>query len=145
MIRILWDEIRSVDSSRKALRSFGLLVGGVVLAIAAIVLWRRDWTPGTAVFVLSAIGGGLLLLGATFPVLLKPIYSVWMALAVILGFIMTRVILTIVFYLVVTPIGLVMRATGRDPLSRKLDADAPTYWLEKSYADESPARLEKYY
>lgn len=86
-----------------------------------------------------------MLLGAAIPAVLKPIYSVWMALAVVLGFIMTRVILTIVFYLVVTPIGLIMRAVGRDPLDRKLDSNASSYWLEKTYRDESAARLEKYY
>lgn len=145
MIKILWDEIRSIDTSRKALRSFGLLVGGVVLAIAAVVLWRKGWSPGTAVYVLSAIGGALVLLGATVPSALKPLYSAWMALAVVLGFIMTRVILTLVFYLIVTPIGLIMRAVGRDPLNRKLDADARSYWLEKTYQEDSPARLEKYY
>lgn len=145
MIKILWDEIRSIDTSRKALRSFGLLVGGVVLAIAAVVLWRKGWSPGMAVYVLSGIGGMLVLLGATIPLALKPIYTAWMALAVVLGYIMTRVILTLVFYLVVTPIGLIMRAVGRDPLSRKLDPEAPSYWLEKTYQDDSAARLEKYY
>ncbi len=145
MIKILWDEIRSLDTSRKALRSFGLLVGAVIIAIAVFVLWRRGWNPSTVVYILMAAGGTLVLLGTTIPILLRPVYSVWMAIAVILGFFMTRVILTVVFYFVVTPIGLIMRAVGRDPLNRKLDADASTYWIEKSYHDETPARLEKFY
>ncbi len=145
MIKILWDEIRSVDSSRKALRSFGILVGGVVLAVAVFVLWKSGWKPGTAVYILAGVGGALMLLGATAPRVLKPVFLVWMALAVVLGYVMTRVILTVVFYAVVSPIGLIMRAVGRDPLERRLDPDAKSYWLEKTYPHNSPKRLEKYY
>lgn len=145
MIKIIWDEILSVDTSRKSLRSFGLVVGGVLLAIAAVVFWRSGWAAGTAVYVLGSIGGILVLLGAVLPTVLKPAYMVWMGLAVVLGYIMTRVILTIVFYLVVTPIGILMRVFGRDPLDRKLEPNAPTYWRDKEYDDDRRARLEKYY
>jgi hypothetical protein len=127
------------------LRSFGLLVGGVFLAIAAIVFWRAEWALVTAVKLLGGIGSLLVLLGLLAPVVLKHIYRVWMAVAVILGFVMTRVLLTLVFFLAVTPIGLVMRAFGKDPLNRKLDKNARSYWIPKTYADRSPKRLEKYY
>ena len=79
------------------------------------------------------------------PVILKPVYRVWMTLAVVMGFIMTRVILSVVYYLVMTPIGLAMRLFGKDPMHRRIDPEASSYWIEKSYDDESPERLEKYY
>lgn len=145
MIDILRDEIRSMDRSRKALRSFGCLVGGILLFIAGVLYWRAGWSAVPAVYVFGSVGGALLFSGVAAPSVLKPIHVGWMVLAVLLGFIMTRVILTLVFYLVVTPTGLIMRATGRDPLRRKLDKSASTYWLEKSYDDDSPKRLEKYY
>jgi hypothetical protein len=56
---------------------------------------------------------------------------------------MTRVILTVMYYLVFTPIGLIMRALGRDPMNRSLTGES--YWIERTVVDESPARLTKYY
>ncbi len=144
-MHILWQEIKEIDTSKKALRSFGWVVGGVLLVIAAVVWWRNDFAVTTAVAVLGGIGGALVVLGLTVPVVLKPVYRVWMALAVVLGFIMTRVILSVVYYLVVTPIGLVMRLFDKDPIHRRIDPEASSYWIEKSYDDESPERLEKYY
>ena len=105
----------------------------------------NDWTMTTATTVLGALGAALIVLGLTVPVLLKPVYRVWMALAVVLGFVMTRVILTVVYYLIMTPIGLIMRLLGKDPLHRRLDPGASSYWIEKTYPDESKERLEKYY
>lgn len=144
-MRVLWQEIKAVDTSTKALRSFGWVVGGVLLVIAVVVWGRNGFALTTAAYVLGGIGGALVVLGGAAPVILKPVYRVWMALAVVLGFVMTRVILTVVFFLVMTPIGLVMRLLGKDPLHRRLDPDAASYWIEKSYDDDAPERLEKYY
>ena len=145
MFKVLLAEIRSIDTSRKALRSFGLVVGGVLIAIAAIVFWRADWTLVPAVRILGGIGGALVVLGLISPLVLKPVHKVWMALAVLLGYIMTRVLLTLVYFIAVTPIGLLMKALGKDLLNRKLDREAESYWIPKSYLDRSPKRLEKYY
>jgi hypothetical protein len=145
VLKVLIEEIRSTDTSRRALRSFGLVVGSVFLGIALVVFWRAEWSfvPGMQIF--GGLGAALIILGLVWPPLLRPVYRVWMAVAVILGFLMTRVILTMVFFLVVTPIGLLMRAFGRDPLNRRLDKNASTYWIPKKYDDRSPRRLEKYY
>lgn len=145
MIRILREEIQALDFSRRSLRFFGWLVGGVLLVIAAALLFSRDWSGDWAIYILSTVGAALLSLGFVAPTVLKPVYLVWMTLAVVLGFIMTRIILTIVFFFVVTPIGLALRMMGRDPLNRKPDPTVDTYWIEKTYPDESRARLKKYY
>ena len=141
----LWHEIKAVDTSKKALRSFGWVVGGVLLIIAAVVWWRNDFAVTTAAAILGGLGAALTVLGLTVPVILKPVYRVWMALAVVLGFIMTRVILTMVYYLIMTPTGLIMRLLGKDPLDRKIDPNAASYWIEKTYPDDAKERLEKYY
>ncbi|MEX1054605.1 MAG: SxtJ family membrane protein [Rhodothermales bacterium] len=145
ILKVLSEEIRNIDAGKKALRSFGLVVGGVFLGIAVVVFWRAEWTFVTSVKILGALGSVLVVFGLVAPTLLRPVYRVWMAIAVILGFIMTRVLLTLVFFLVVTPIGLLMRAFGRDPLNRKLDKNVSSYWIPKKYLDRSPKRLEKYY
>lgn len=145
MLSNVWKEFQEIDTSRKALRSFGLVVGGVFLSIAAFICWKNEWVITTAVKWLGGIGSVLVLGGLIIPRSLKYPYRLWMGLAVILGYIMTRVLLTLVFYLAVTPIGLIRRLMGKDPLRRKWEPEASTYWLDKTYDDDSPKRLERYY
>lgn len=145
ILQTLATEIRALDTSKRSLRSFGYVVGLVLLGIALFVLWRRDWAATSVVYGLGSIGGLLVVLGLVAPLILRPIYKVWMALALALGYVMTRVLLTTVFFLIMTPIGLLMRLFGKDPMHRRLDPDVASYWIEKTYPDESPRRLEKYY
>jgi hypothetical protein len=67
--------------------------------------------------------------GLVLPSLLKPVYKVWMALSVVMGFIMTKVIMVIIFYLIVTPIGLIASLTGNKFLDMKIDKNAKSYWI----------------
>ncbi len=134
-------EIRELDSSPTALRKFSWVVGGILVLIAAVG-WYNDktWYP-----VLLWIGGPLAAIGTVVPRAVKPLYYAWMSMAVVLGFIMTRVILTIFFLLVLTPVGLVFRLLGKDLLNRKIDRQAPTYWLEKKYLIPDRSRYEKFF
>jgi hypothetical protein len=139
----LWHEIRTLDTSENALRSFGRVVGAVLVGIAVFIAWRRGWAPNVGAAVLAGLGTTLLVLGQLAPAVLKPVHRVWMALALVLGFVMTRVILTLVFFLVITPTGLVFRLLRKDPLHRHPDPARPTYWIPKTYHDPSPKRLER--
>ncbi|QXD16338.1 DUF4407 domain-containing protein [Rhodocaloribacter litoris] len=142
---MLWDEIRGIEAGDRQVRAFGWLVGGVLVALALGLAWRRGWTPGALPVGLGVAGAVLALGGWLAPRLFRPLYRAWMGLALVLGFVMTRVVLTLVFYLVVTPIGLLLRLFGRDPLQRRRDPAASSYWIEKTYRDDTPRRLEKYF
>ncbi|HUF10482.1 MAG TPA: SxtJ family membrane protein [Rhodothermales bacterium] len=150
MLQALLQDLRGLDASRRSLRSFGFVVGGVATVVAGWLIWRSgstDWPKGglRPSFILAAIGLSLIALGAVSPRLLRPAYFVWMALAFLLGTVMTRIILTIVFVLLIIPIGLVMKLFGRDPLTRRLDRSMTSYWISREDMDRSPERLEKYY
>jgi hypothetical protein len=138
------EEIRALDTGRKALRSFGLVVGGVFIAIAAVIAWRTGglgpWGTG-----LGSVGAVLVLLGLVAPPVLRPVHRVWMGLAVVLGFVMTRVLLSLVFFGLVVPIGLVLRLVGKDLLRLRIDREAGSYWLPKPEAAPPVERLERYY
>ncbi len=111
--------------SNSELRKFGITIGIAFAILGAIFLWRGKpfWIyleGAAAVFVLT----GLLL-----PGVLRPVERVWMKGAHVLGIIMTHVILSVTFYLVITPVGLIMRLFGRDPLHRRYDRNARSYWV----------------
>jgi hypothetical protein len=105
--------------TRKELRSFGLLVGGIfgLLGLWPVV-WRHE-SPRTWAVTLAVLLIGPALVA---PGILGPAYRLWMKLAEVLAWINTRILLGVVFYLVVTPIGLIMRLLRRDPMRRQLDA-----------------------
>ena len=108
----------------KILRQFGLLVGGILLALA---LYPFVW-KGQEVRTWLAIPGGLLAAaGLVVPNALSQVYRGWMAVGHALGWVNTRIILGIVFYGIVTPMGLVMKMMGMDPMRRGFDPTAKSY------------------
>ena len=134
-------EFALIPTDTPALRKFGLAVGGVFLAIAAFLYWRDvSWFD-----VLAWIGGPLVVLGAIAPKVLKPVYLGWMAMAIVLGSIVTRILLTIFFFVVITPVALFFKIIGRDALHRKLDRSASTYWIDKEYLIADRTRYEKFF
>jgi hypothetical protein len=97
-------------------RSFGVSVGGVLTAIAAYLAWRGRMDRAA---VIGAIGITLITLGLLAPRLLKWPSAVWWKFAMVLGHVNARVILTVAFLIVLTPVGLVWRLIGHDPLARR--------------------------
>ncbi|HYB96927.1 MAG TPA: SxtJ family membrane protein [Vicinamibacterales bacterium] len=97
-------------------RSFGISVGTVLLLIAGALVWRGRIT---AAEITAGIGAVLLVLGLVKPALLKYPSAAWWKMAMVLGHINARVILTIAFALMLTPMGLLWRLLGKDPLARK--------------------------
>jgi len=124
----------STELTRRNLTSFALIVGGALLVIAAFQ-WRRG-APQWVWVTLIAIAAALLLAAAVAPSLLRPVYRGWMRLGEALAWVNTRILLTLIFFLVVTPIGLVMRLFGRSPITVKRGNDS--YWTDvepHSYGD----------
>ena len=136
---MLLQDLKELKTGKRELRNFGLLVGAVFLAIGLVVLSRhKPWhlwliTPGAL----------LILGGLAVPMLLKPVYIVWMSLALVLGFIVSNVLLTLFFFFVITPVGLIARLAGRDFLRLKLDPGAKTYWIPRPKRDSSRERYER--
>lgn len=136
-------EIAALDVSRRALRSFGLVVGAVFLGISALIAWKHDWTVVGAVPWFGGLGATLMVFGAVLPTLLRPLHRVWMGLAFVLGFVMTRVILTVAFFAMFAPVGLFFRLIRRDALHQKPDPEAASYWIPRDATATDRARLER--
>jgi len=97
-------------------RSFGLSVGIVLCAIAALLLWRGRVTRAEIV---GGIGFVLVVLGVAYPPLLTLPSAVWWRFARVLGYVNARVLLTVLFAIVLVPLSMVWRLTGKDPLTRR--------------------------
>jgi hypothetical protein len=113
-------------ASVRDLRRFGLTVGGVFILLSFILFlpkWHRPWYGW-----LLVPGVPLVILGGVYPRVLKWLYVGWMTVAMLLGAIASTILLTVLFYLVVTPIGLVARLAGKDFLSQKPSSEA-SYWI----------------
>lgn len=143
-VQVIAEEIRSLDTGRRALRNFGLVVGGVFAAIGLVIWWvAGTWTAWAA----AVIGGGsvLIVLGFAAPTAMRSVYYVWMGIAVVLGFMMTRVLLTLVFVIMVVPIGFIMRILGKDLLNRRRDPEADTYWIRRPDPEPAGVRMKSYF
>ena len=99
-------------------RSFGVSVGIVLLAIAAALVWRGR--VGRAE-ILGAVGGVLLVCGLVYPPILRVPSALWWRFSRALGHVNARVLLTVLFSVVLTPLSVVWRLTGKDPLARRRD------------------------
>ena len=123
-------------------REFGLVVGGVFVLLGTWWIYRGKFAAVSQVIL--PLGAGLILLGLVFPRALIYPNKVWMKLAEVLAFVMTRVILGIVFFLIVTPIGVVKRLSGWDPLQRRAGSSS-SYWRPYSERQRDPRHYEKMY
>ena len=131
------EDIKQLKTGQRELRKFGLMVGGVAAVLGLLLLWRQKsyfpyfFWPGMV----------LMLLGAVGPRALRWVYIGWMSVAFVLGFVMAHVILTLLFFLMITPIGWVARLFGKDFLGLKPNRGAATYWLRR---ERKPRPAEEY-
>ncbi len=128
-------------ANRKRLREFGFVTGiGLILIFGLFLPWIKGHSAPTFLWVLSAI---LIALGAIAPMTLRPAYYLWMRFGAILGWINSRIILGIVFYGLVFPIGLLFKAMKKDPMERQFDRQRSSY--RKKSALLPPSRMENPY
>ena len=118
------EEIKNIKSERSDLRKFGIMVGTILVIIAGFLYWKEQ----ESFQIFLAIGITLLLTAIAIPAILKPVYSIWMIFAIILGWLMTRVILSLLFYIIITPIGLILRLFGKQFLELKWNHSHQSYW-----------------
>lgn len=126
-------------ATKSELRQFGLLVGGAFALLGVIAWWRHR--PAIVFATAAVIGGALLLTGLVAPALLARVYGVWMRLAVLLSRVTTPIFMGVVYFVVLTPVGVVMRAIRKNPrgasergsawVTRPLDARRST--LERQF------------
>ena len=120
-------------------RKSALLVAAVLLGIAA---WNVYRGRTTVVIIFGSSGAALVLAGLFVPAAARAFHKAWMRFAAVLGHVNSRVLLTLMYYLVVTPYGVVTRLVGRDPLRRRGKA-AGSYWVERKATRQAREGFER--
>ena len=129
----------SASVSNKQARNTALIVSGVLLLIAA---WNYYRGRMTVVAILGSVGLLLLVMGLFLPAVARRFHVAWMKLAGILGYVNSRILLFLLYYLLITPYGIVSRLVGRDPLNRR-GAAKTTYWLPRKTSRQTREQFER--
>ncbi len=136
---MLLEEIKNIKSEKRDLRSFGITIGIVLGLIGGLLLWKEKDTY--IIFII--LSGVLILFGLVLPALLRPLQKAWMTFAVVLGWFMTRMILSVLFYIVFTFIGLLAKLFGKKFLNLKIDSSEKSYWVYRKSKPFDPENYEK--
>ncbi|MEG8946429.1 SxtJ family membrane protein [Rosettibacter firmus] len=138
---MLIEEIKKIDYSKKALKKFGFTFS-IIFLLLGIILYLNK-TESYYYFLIICI---LFFISTIYSQkILKPIYKIWMIIALILGLITTNIILTLFFYLIITPIGFVIKISGKDLLNLKFDKEKESYWNRREAGEYIKENSEKQY
>ena len=132
-------DMEKINASKKEVKKFGITFAIILTLVAGYLIYSNSdiwpwFISGAAFFIVTALVG--------FPVL-RPVYVWWMKFAFLLAWINTRVLLSVFFYLVITPTGLLMRLFGKDFLDEKIDRSSKSYWVKKERGSFDPKNYER--
>ncbi len=139
---MLREEINTIEASPKKVREGSLAVACVLALIGSFIWWKTSTAP-TNLFVFCGI---LALLGLVVPKLMKYVFIGWMIFALLIGYVVSRILLTVLYYFCVTPIACLTRIQGKKFLDLNFRSDnKESYWISRT--DEMPVkeRMEKQY
>ena len=133
--RLAHDEKGVIGSDR----SFGIVFAVVFTAIGLFPLLRgaspRSWS--------LAVAGGFLAVALVKPPWLAPLNTLWFRFGLLLQRVVHPIVLAVIYFAVVTPTGLVMRALGKDPLRLRFDPDAASYWILRDPPGPEPGSMKQ--
>jgi hypothetical protein len=119
-------------------RKFGLTVGGAFLALSGLLWWRGRVPGGLACL---ALGGALALAGLVAPARLETVHRLWVGFGQLLARVTTPVFMGIVYFLILTPIGWIMRLFGRNPVARP--PVQGSFWVRRPGRDGEHGRMDR--
>ena len=138
-IKDVKEELLALELSKIILRKFGLLIGGIFLLLSLWIYYSSHSLFGIIFLIVGAL---LFIFGSLFPNTLSMVYKVWMGLAFALGWIVSRVLLIILFYLGITMLGFIARVFGKIFLDLQFRDNKETYWVKR---DDSKVDYTKMY
>ena len=129
--------MNGIDTSdRREQRNFGLVMAAAIVVVT-LIHWALRGHLSVWPFYVSGV---FIALGLILPVALEPVFWAWMKFAEAVNWIMTRLLLSIVFFLMITPMRPLVRLFSGDPLKRRFEAEAASYWEEPEDQPDDPER-----
>jgi hypothetical protein len=125
---------------RNELRTFGEISLAMLTVIALVFYWLDRLTAVTSLY-LCAAGLVIFIASRISTKLVKPFYLLLYAIALPIGLVLTHILMAMFYFILLTPICLIFRLIGRDPLKRKWDPNAKTYWIPH----RAPDSLKRYF
>lgn len=119
---------------------FGYLFSTILIVASAYSLYKGN--SHIATVVLFLLGCIMLSVSIIRPVLLAPFNKAWFLLGMLLGKIVSPIVLGAIFFLMITPIALLMRMNGRDVFALRRKKDVATYWIERAVAEPSASSFK---
>lgn len=116
------------NPSQKELAWFGLMFLAFFGLIGGFVWWRLQ--AQTAAYTLWGVAAAVVAVYYAVPSLRRPIYLGWLYAAFPIGWVISHVVMGVIYFLVITPFALVFKLIGRDALEQKIDKNAKSYWVE---------------
>ncbi|MHA1371964.1 MAG: SxtJ family membrane protein, partial [Promethearchaeota archaeon] len=129
---------KTIKRSKKDIRNFGIVIFSALFIAAGFLFYKGN--PSFFYFILVAFF--FLATAFAFPAYLKPLYLVWMTLAHVMGWVMSRIILSVLFYGVLTPISLILRLFNKQFLDVCWDKKKDSYWKHRT-PTKTPKNYEK--
>jgi large-conductance mechanosensitive channel len=123
-------------------RAFGCTVGSILIVIGAVKAILTGAVTTVSLFIF-ALGALLLLLGIAMPGRLSALNKFWLKFGILLSRIVNPIVLAVLFFLVITPMALVMRLAGKRPLRLSPDPSASSYWLKRELLEGEPSSMRR--
>ncbi|MBX3179801.1 MAG: hypothetical protein KF886_20800 [Candidatus Hydrogenedentes bacterium] len=144
---MLLQDLREIKSSKKELRDFAIVIAVALMLIGGYLAWRGHF------YAAFPIAAALLLAPVLFDALFKtntaavliPLQKTWMAIAILLGHVISRIILGLFFFGVFTAIRALNTIIGKPLLDTAWKGDRETYWIKRDAAPNPPERAERQY
>ena len=130
-----FDREQEVEGSSE--RSFGFVIAAFLAIVAGVRAWDGHGWIG---WIIAALPFAFLAIVA--PNLLRPLNRVWVKFGLLLHYIVSPIVLGFLFYLVITPVGLLMRLVGKRPLNLHFDESSPSYWIKRHPPGPDPKTMK---
>lgn len=119
--------LKDISYEKSDIKKFGIIFSVIMLIVSIFLFYKSS-----NLYFFTGLFFIFLSFGILFPIAIKPIYALWMILGSILGFLMTIVILTFIFYLIMFPISVIARILKKNFLELKLNKKANSYWNDRN-------------
>jgi hypothetical protein len=131
-----------IDNENRDIKNFSLIFGFGLIILSTIFTIKKHLgifgaiekyfsKTSTTVNIIYIVSFAVICIGFVIPQLLKPLYKVWMGFGNILGNINTKIIMSIIYFCIITPMAFFLRILGKDYLERKIDKKCESYWIKR--------------